>query len=303
LEPSGINRPPQSISAAVVPGRALSLTTRAPFEQTLADCQLATECPVTIDIADAGTYTTMCTPTDLRALAVGLLFTEGIVENAADIGVLMECPDDPNVLRVILTQKPSASAAAQGHRLILSSCGLCGSQTIAERMADLPAVAHTFSVNPKTIELAMEHMREQQRLYSVSSGTHAAALFDCHGRITAFAEDIGRHNALDKAIGKRLLTGRMDAGLGVCLSGRVSFEMLTKCARAGIELIAAVSAPTSLAVHAAERCGITLCGRVREGRATVFCGAERLAAGEPTGAHAVGRKGHTGPGALSREKA
>lgn len=276
MEPRDNSRPAQTSSPAVRTARVQSLTTREPFGQTATECQLATEAAVTIDIADAGTYTTMCTPTDTRALAVGLLFTEGIIETAADIGVLMECPDDPNVLRVILTRASPASDEMQEHRLLLSSCGLCGSQTIAERIAGLPAVGDTFRADPGTVQLAMERMREQQRLYSASGGTHAAALFNTQGGIVAFAEDIGRHNALDKAIGKRLLTLQATNGLGVCLSGRVSLEMLTKCARAGIELIAAVSAPTSLAVQAAERSGITLCGWVRDGRATAFCGASRL---------------------------
>ena len=104
-------------------------------------------------------------------------------------------------------------------------------------------------------------------------------VFDSNGRILAFAEDIGRHNALDKAVGTCLLQGGTAAGHGVALSGRVSLEMLSKCACAGIELIAAVSAPTTLAVRAAEQCNITLCCSVRDSEATAFTGLQRVQVG------------------------
>jgi FdhD protein len=122
-------------------------------------------------------------------------------------------------------------------------------------------------------------LRERQVLFDSCGGTHAAGIFDGSGTILASAEDAGRHNALDKAIGKCLLAGTPTAGLGVVLSGRTSFEMVGKCAKAGIELISAVSAPTTLAIDVAERCNITLCAFVRETRATVFSHSRRVTRG------------------------
>lgn len=122
-------------------------------------------------------------------------------------------------------------------------------------------------------------LHRAQELFPRTGGTHAALLAEVSGRRLAFAEDVGRHNALDKAIGACLLEPRwrqVPAGALAMLSGRVSVELIVKCARAGIELVAAVSAPTATAVEAAQRCGITLCGFVRPGRLTVFTHRHRL---------------------------
>ena len=109
-----------------------------------------------------------------------------------------------------------------------------------------------------------------------TGGTHAAGVFDTNGRTLSFAEDLGRHNAMDKAIGKCLLDGLLTDGCGISLSGRASFEMVSKAARAKLELVASVSAPSSLAIEAAERAGITLCGFVRSGCANVYTHPERI---------------------------
>jgi FdhD protein len=121
-----------------------------------------------------------------------------------------------------------------------------------------------------------EEMRRRQQIFAQTGGTHAAAIFNRQGNVVAFAEDIGRHNALDKCIGQCLLAGEPTAGCGAALSGRLSLEMVVKAARAGIEIIAAVSAPSSLAVDAATHCGITLCGFVREDRLTAFSHPARI---------------------------
>ena len=134
----------------------------------------------------------------------------------------------------------------------------------------LPTVGNALQVKAEALRRATVSLREHQRIFPRTGGTHAAGIFGATGSIFAFAEDIGRHNALDKAIGGCLLAGRTMAGCGVALSGRVSLEMVVKSARAGLEVMAAVSAPTSLAVEAASCCNITLCGFVRGESATVY---------------------------------
>jgi len=236
------------------------------------------EAPLTIDVRDVGAYTILCSPTDTIALAMGFLFTEGIIDSPADIGVLGRCEEDPSVVRVQLVD-PSRAKNTGRNLLVISSCGLCGSESIAERLAAIPACGDHLVVPPSTLRLATAAMQERQQAFRKTGGTHAAAIFGADGSLVAFAEDIGRHSALDKAIGSCLMMGRSSVGHGVALSGRVSFELVAKCARAGIEVIAAVSAPTSLALEAAQRCNITLCAFVRADRATVYSAPHRIADG------------------------
>ena len=244
---------------------------------------LIVEAPLTLDVQGVGAYTIMCAPENTVALAVGFLFAEGIIDGPQDIGVLQRCEDDPGVLRVRLAENgnlPEVRNLREGavtrNLLIVSSCGLCGSRSIGEMLAALPRVGEELVVRAPVPRLAIEAMRQRQSLFRRTGGTHAAALFDRRGALVSFAEDIGRHNALDKAIGACLLEGRSPAGCGAALSGRVSLELVAKCARAGLELIAAVSAPTSLALDAARRASITLCAFVRGERATVYCHPQRV---------------------------
>ena len=158
----------------------------------------------------------------------------------------------------------------------LSSCGVCGSRKIEEILAELDPVGTSLRVPASLLIRMSEKMRSLQSLFAQTGGSHAAGIFTAKGDLLAFAEDIGRHNALDKAIGKCLLMGRDMRGSGAILSGRVSFELVMKCVRAGIELIAAVSAPTSLAVEIARRCQVTLVGFVRGSRVTAVAHPERI---------------------------
>jgi len=239
-------------------------------------CGVAVEGIVTIDVNGIGAYTIMCTPLDARALAVGFLFCEGIVASLDEIDALAECPDAPDVLRVTLAPRASARASGRGGRLVVSSCGVCGSENLDETLGALPRVGDSLRIEARVLRAANRAMVDRQVVYKGCGGTHAAMIFDARGEPVSFAEDVGRHNALDKAIGKLLLARGSTAGRGVALSGRVSLEMITKCARAGIEVVGAVSAPTSLAIEAATRCGITLCAFVRDDRATAFTRADRI---------------------------
>lgn len=234
------------------------------------DVLVIKEAPITIDVEGIESYTLLSTPVDRLALAVGFLRSEGVIESMADIDVLKECDDDANTIRVRLTGKVPKIDDAGRNLLIVSSCGACGSENLQKRIDALPKVGDTLKIQAGVLRAVYGALRQRQNLFEACGGTHAAAVFDKNGKIVTSAEDTGRHNALDKAIGKCVLDGIDTSGYGVALTSRLSLEMVSRCARSGIELIAAVSAPTTMAVDVAQRCNITLCAFVRETRATIF---------------------------------
>ena len=228
------------------------------------------EAPLTIEVEGVDSYTLLSAPLDKRALAVGFLFGEGIIEGMEDITSLNECEDDSNTIRIHLRDDILRTGGSGRNLMIVSSCGACGSENLQERIDALPKVGDSLKMETGLLHSVYNELRDKQTLFKKCGGTHAAAVFDNKGKIVHFAEDTGRHNALDKAIGKCLLAGLPAAGQGVALTSRLSLEMVSRCARAGVELITAVSAPTSLAIEVARKCNITLCAFVRETRATVF---------------------------------
>lgn len=240
------------------------------------------EAPITIDVDGIETYTLLCTPLDTEALALGFLFTEGVIDGPESIVSLAPCEDDAALIRVKLHDRMPRISDEGRNLLIVSSCGLCGAENLDRKLASMPRVGDALRLPCAVLRTARQALRERQTLFSGSGGSHAAGLFTTDGTLLAMAEDAGRHNALDKAIGKCLEQGIATAGCGAVLSGRTSLEMVSKCARAGIELVSAVSAPTSLAIDVAEHCDITLCGFVREERATVFSHPRRVLEATPT---------------------
>lgn len=262
------------------------------------NCWVVEEQALFVDVADVGLYTMMWTRTDAvgaagflpkdgllgegpvpdaLALCAGFLFTEGMIDTIADIDSLAVCPNAPDVVKVRLVD-PSRVRSNRRSGLIASSCGICGGiQQAGDMYAGLPLVPDTLRIEPARFAPLMEAMQSCQTVFKTTGGTHAAALFSCDAALLASAEDLGRHNALDKVIGQRLLRRQSAVGCGVTLSGRVSLELIIKAARAGIEIVGAVSAPSSLAIEAADQLGITLCGFVRNGRLTAFTQPHRLA--------------------------
>jgi len=234
------------------------------------------ETPLLIDVESVETFTLLCTPSDKEALAAGFLLTEGLVDGMADITVIKQCDDDPNTIRVRLKGTVPRLDDAGRNLMIVSSCGACGSENLQKRIDSLPRAGDTLKVEAALLHKVYTELRKQQSLFEACGGTHAAAVFNERGEIVTLAEDTGRHNALDKAIGKCLLTGHNPKGLAAALTSRLSMEMVGKCARAGIELITAVSAPTSMAIDIAQSRNITLCAFVRETRATVFTHPARI---------------------------
>jgi FdhD protein len=173
--------------------------------------------------------------------------------------------------------RPFDTAALSRNFFSNSSCGICGKATLDDVEVHCAPLAPGPVVDTATIGAMPDALREQQRVFEQTGGLHAAGLFTPDGSLVTLREDVGRHNAVDKVVGEMLLAGELPLGERVLqVSGRIGFEIVQKAARAGIPILAAVGAPSSLAVDAAERLGMTLVGFVREGRLNVYTHPERI---------------------------
>jgi FdhD protein len=236
-------------------------------------CDVVVEELVTIMVEGVGSFPLMCTPCDVEALAVGFAFSEGMITSIGDV---VSCSCQPEQQTVGLRLGDPQQAASGRDLIVTSSCGLCTSRNVDKLMDGLVVSNDSLRVRAALLRTVVKQMRARQALFTQTGGTHAAGIFTPDGELIAVGEDIGRHNALDKAIGKCLTQRVSLACRGAVLSGRVSLELVAKAARAGLEMMVAVSAPSSLAIEAAERCNITLCGFVRRDRATVYTHPRRI---------------------------
>ena len=230
--------------------------------------QVAVERVVTITIDQVGSFTILCTPREVDALAVGFALTEGMIDCINDIVAMTDF--NAATGQIAMSLSDPSRAGSRRNLIVTSSCGMCGSRNIEKLLSGRHACGDSMHIPTAMLNDVAERMRAEQKLFEATGAAHAAAIFDASGRIITLAEDIGRHNAMDKAIGKCLLERTTIRGRGAALSGRVTFELVAKAATAGLEVLAAVSAPSSLAIEAAEKCNISLCAFVRPGRATVY---------------------------------
>jgi len=254
--------------------RVAPLLYRAASDEPVPDsCEVAVEAQVTVAIESVGEFPLLCTPCDLDALAVGFAFSEGLISSIDDV---RDCTHRPCDQRVLLRLVSPRDCPADEHLVATSSGAVSRQRNIQQALAGEFRCGNSFRAPLHILHAAMAQLRAGQEIFQRTGGTHAIALIDAGGQQIAIAEDVGRHNALDKAVGKCLLRSVAPAGKGAVLSGRVSVELVAKAARAGIELIIAVSAPTSLAVEAANRSNVTLCGFVRHTRATVYTHPQRI---------------------------
>ncbi|HEY8018459.1 MAG TPA: formate dehydrogenase accessory sulfurtransferase FdhD [Actinomycetota bacterium] len=247
---------------------------------------LATEEPMEIRAGGPGqeaaqVAVTMRTPGGDYELAVGFLFTEGLIA-PGDVRRVAYCDDLDdesqrfNVVTVTL-ERAFDAAALRRNFFATSSCGICGKAALDDVAVRCAPVAEGPQVRAEVLIGLPEALRAKQKVFDRTGGLHAAGLFTADGELVTLREDVGRHNAVDKVIGEQVLAGRvplMDRVLQV--SGRASFEIVQKAAVAGIPIVSAVSAPSSLAVEAGERLGMTIVGFVRDGRCNVYAGADRV---------------------------
>jgi FdhD protein len=224
--------------------------------------------------------TTMRTPGDDENLAVGLLYGEGIVNQASDIDAVESSTRRPNVVNVRLRPDVHMEIQTATRRFSAgSSCGVCGTTGLDAAIA---RAAATRIAPTRAIELALlfglpERMRSAQSKFGDTGGIHAAALFDFSGGLITVAEDVGRHNAFDKLVGELLMAGRLPLNEHIILlSGRASFELTQKALRTGVGILAAIGAPSSLAVNLAVASGLTLVGFLREKHCNVYSSPQRV---------------------------
>jgi FdhD protein len=242
---------------------------------------LAVEEPCEIRIGDQAVAVTMRTPGHDAELAAGFLFTEGIVE-AGDIGAISHCAADAalhpeNVVEVRLAAARSPRRDLRRNFYATSSCGICGKASIDAIHVDAPPLRDGPRVGAERLSAMVQQLQQRQSVFSVTGGLHAAAIFDAGGETLVVREDVGRHNAVDKAIGHMLLAEKLPlTGAVLVVSGRTSFEIVQKALVARIAVVAGVSAASSLAVDFAARSNMTLVGFLRGDRMNVYSGADRI---------------------------
>ena len=261
-----------SLKHAVDTAEVTRLKTDGPTE-SLTDYVVAEEV-VTVMIDKVGSFTILCSPDDIEALAIGFIYSEGMIDSIDDVVTVSMKKELPNVVGIVVGD-PS-QIAIRRNLIIASSCGMCGTRNIEKMLSDMPRCSRTLEMSRNELFTIMEKLRSVQKIYRLTGGSHAAGIFTKDAEMISFAEDIGRHSALDKAIGKCLLQKHSMKGCAAALSGRISLEMVTKAAKAGIELIAAVSAPSSFAIKAAKKWNITLCGFIRDKKINVYTDSGRI---------------------------
>lgn len=285
------------------PGPTLRTVTGRPVRRVRAgrpeaspvDDEVVVEEPLEIRVAGEPLVLTMRTPGRDSDLALGFLFAEGIIDSARDVGSAVHCgrPGDEgfdNTLDVVpgpgVSLDPDRLASSRRGTLTTAACGVCGRRSIADLLERTGPVPPGPEVSLERLVTSTERLAEVQPTFERTGAIHAAAALSGDGRIVESAEDVGRHNAVDKVLGALLRRGLVGAGqpgvssadrpILLVVSGRISFEIVQKAAVAAIPVVSGVSAPTSLAVDLADRLGLTLAGFVRKGSLNLYTHPERV---------------------------
>lgn len=254
--------------------------------RTAASDYVAVEEPMEVRVNGASFAVIMRTPGADRDLAAGFLLAEDVIRESAEIGAIEYCEDTTaegrgNTLNVTVigraVERLNVRLGERRQVTMTAACGLCGRLTIESLRSRVSAVGGRWRVPADVITSLPERLRPSQHVFASTGGIHAAGLFDRSGRLQIAAEDVGRHNAVDKIIGRTLIEGRHPLEESILLvSGRTSFELVQKALVAGVPLIAAVSAPSSLAISLATEAGITLCGFVRGDQFNIYSHRDRI---------------------------
>lgn len=241
----------------------------------------AREEPLEIRVEGRSVAVVMRTPGHDEELAAGFLVSEGVVQRPRDILEVSQCPstnnEHGNIVDVLLGGAVVNWESLTRHVFSASSCGLCGKTSIESVFQQFPAVKGEWQIEPKLIASLPDKLRAAQETFAKTGGLHASGLFDLEGNLVVLREDVGRHNALDKILGYALQRGLLPLERHILLvSGRVSFEIIQKALAGGIPLVAAISAPSSLAVDFAQEAGQTLVGFLRGETMNVYTHPQRL---------------------------
>jgi FdhD protein len=240
--------------------------------------EVAVEEPLEIRVDGEPLAVTMRTPGEDEALAAGFLAGEGLIAGAGDLASVGP-PGDlaANVVDVRTRAGLRRDPAGERRFYLSSSCGVCGKAALQNVRLEAPEPPPPAPIDRALILRAPAEARARQSAFERTGGLHASALFDLDGELIAVHEDVGRHNAMDKAVGELLLAGHFPLpGTLACLSGRASFELVQKAAMARLDGLVAVGAPSSLAVELARERGMLLCGFVRDGAFNVYAGGQRI---------------------------
>ena len=238
---------------------------------------VAVEEPLDLRIDGTTLVVTMRTPGDDFELAAGFLRTEGVLDDGAEIREMRFCADteELNTLDVVLTGSPRLFRRST---VATAACGVCGKTSVDEVRRRVPPVTEGPVFEAEVLARAPEGLRTQQRGYRATGGLHGAGLMTPSGDWVCVREDVGRHNAVDKVLGWAHLEGRLPGReWALVVSGRAGFEIVQKAAVAGLTVLAAVGAPTSLSIDVARDTGMTLVGFLRQDSMNVYCGEERVA--------------------------
>ena len=248
--------------------------------------EVAVEEPMEVRVNGAPFAVIMRTPGADRELAAGFLLAEDVIRSSDELFTIEECEDTTeegrgNTLNVTVggaaLERLSTRLGERRQVTMTSSCGLCGRRTIETLQTRAATVDGNWSISAAILRELPARLRDAQRVFETTGGLHAAGLFDRDGTLRHVAEDVGRHNAVDKIIGRHVLQDALPLSNSILVvSGRTSFELIQKSLLAGVPLIAAVSAPSSLAIELAEASGITLCGFVRGDRFNVYAHDHRI---------------------------
>ncbi len=246
--------------------------------------KLVVEEPLEIRLAGRRFTLTMRTPGHDEELAAGFLFAEGFINDPSELGEIRRVrgrkgAPEPNAIDVVLNVPADGLRSRLKRNFVMSSsCGVCGKTSIDSIRRRVAPASGSVRAAPRTLLALSEKFRAGQRVFAATGGLHGAAIFNLDGTMLAIREDVGRHNAVDKLVGYALTNAMVPLAHHLMMvSGRLSFEIVQKAATAGVPILAAVSAPSSLAVELAEEVGTTLVGFLRDGSFNIYTRPDRIA--------------------------